>query len=174
MAKLLTPELIYATGLPPVQALRQKTRTIPIVFSLVADPVGFGVVESLSQPGGNITGFIVWDLSIGGKWMQLLQELAPDLRRIGIIYNPDTAPYAPSLIASARAAVRNVTVLECATRSDSEIEAAASLLSNGPNGGLLILPEPFTNAHREQIIAQTARFRLPTQTPSSARQVAEH
>jgi putative ABC transport system substrate-binding protein len=161
----LTPELIYATGLPPVQALRQRTRTIPIVFSLVADPVGLGLIESLSHPGGNVTGFIVWDLSIGGKWMQLLQEIAPDLRQIGIMYNPDTAPYAPPLIASAQAAARDATVLECATRNDSEIEAAASLLGNGPNGGLLILPEPFTNAHREQIIVQTARFRVPTLNP---------
>jgi putative ABC transport system substrate-binding protein len=161
----LTPELIYATGLPPVQAVRQRTRTIPIVFSLVADPVGFGLIESLSHPGDNVTGFIVWDLSIGGKWMQLLQEIAPDLRRIGIMYNPDTAPYAPPLTASARAAARNATVLECATRNDTDIEAAASSLGNEPNGGLLIIPEPFTNARRDQIIAQTTRFRVPTLNP---------
>src|SRR3954465_16030815 len=99
----LAPELIYATGLPPVQALRQRTRTIPVVFSLVADPVGFGLIESLHRPGGNVTGFVVWDLSIGGKWVQLLQDIAPDLSRIGIMYNPDTAPYAPPLIAAARA-----------------------------------------------------------------------
>jgi putative tryptophan/tyrosine transport system substrate-binding protein len=162
----LAPELIYATGLPPVQALRQKTHTIPIVFSLVADPVGFGLIESLRQPGGNVTGFVVWDLSIGGKWMQLLQEIAPDLRRIGIVYNPDTAPYAPSLISSARAtAARGVDVFECFTRNDSEIEAAAALLGNEPHGGLLIIPEPFTNAHRDQIITQSARFRVPTLNP---------
>jgi putative tryptophan/tyrosine transport system substrate-binding protein len=162
----LAPELIYVTGLPPVQALRQKTRTIPIVFSLVADPVGFGLIESLRQPGGNVTGFVVWDLSIGGKWMQLLQEIAPDLRRIGIMYNPDTAPYAPSLISSARAtAARDVGVFECFTRNDSEIEAAAALLGNEPHGGLLIIPEPFTNAHRDQIITQSARFGVPTLNP---------
>jgi len=162
----LAPELIYATGLPPAQALRQKTRTIPIVFSLVADPVGFGLVESLRQPGGNVTGFIVWDLSIGGKCMQLLQEIAPDLRRIGIMYNPDTAPYAPPLVASAKAtAARGAAVFECLTRDDREIEAAASSLASEPHGGLLIIPEPFTNAHRDQIIAQSARFGLPTLNP---------
>jgi putative ABC transport system substrate-binding protein len=162
----LAPELIYATGLPPAQALRQKTRTIPIVFSLVADPVGFGLVESLRQPGGNVTGFIVWDLSIGGKWMQLLQEIAPDLRQIGIMYNPDTAPYAPPLVASAKAtAARGVAVFECWTRNDREIEAATSSLGNEPHGGLLIIPEPFTNAHRDLIIAQSARFGLPTLNP---------
>jgi putative ABC transport system substrate-binding protein len=143
-----------------------KEHTLPIVFSLVADPVGFGLIESLSHPGGNITGFIVWDLSIGSKWMQLLQEIAPDLRRIGIMYNPDTAPYAPPLIASARsAATRDVGVFECPTRDNREIEAAASLLGNEPHGGLLIIPEPFTNAHRDQIIAQSARFKLPTLNP---------
>jgi len=128
--------------------------------------VGFGLVESLRQPGGNVTGFIVWDLSIGGKWMQLLQEIAPDLRRIGIMYNPDTAPYAPPLIASAKAtAARGVAVFECLTRNDREIEAATSSLGNEPHGGLLIIPEPFTNAHRDQIIAQSARFGLPTLNP---------
>src|SRR3954465_4371392 len=163
----LAPELIYATGLPPVQALRQKTQTIPIVFSLVADPVGFGLVERLNHPGGNVTGFIVWDLSIGGKWMQLLQEIAPNLRRIGIMYNPDTAPYAPPLVASAKAAaVRDVAVLECFTHNDSEIEAAASLLGNEPLGGLLVIPEPFTNARRDLIIAQSARFKLPSLNPA--------
>jgi len=162
----LAPELIYATGLPPVQALRQRTRTIPIVFSLVADPVGFGLVESLGHPGGNVTGMVVWDLSIGGKWMQLLQEIAPGLRRIGIMYNPDTAPYAPPLIASAKGAVaKDVAVFECLTRDDKEIEAAALLLGNEPRGGLLIIPEPFTNSHRDQIIAQSARFKLPTLNP---------
>jgi len=162
----LSPELIYATGLPPVQALRQRTRTVPIVFSLVADPVGFGLISSLSRPGGNITGFVVWDLSIGGKWMQLLQEIAPGLRRIGVMYNPDTAPYAPPLIASARSsAARNIAVVECHTRNDREIEAAASSLAGEASGGLLIIPEPFTNANRDRIIAQCERFRLPALNP---------
>jgi len=162
----LAPDLIYATGLPPVQALRQRTGTIPIVFSLVADPVGFGLINSLSRPGGNITGFVVWDLSIGGKWMQLLQEIAPDLQRIGIMYNPDTAPYAPPLIASAKAsAIRNATVIELHIRSDSDIQTAAASLANQPNGGLLIIPEPFTNANRDKIIAQSDRLRLPTLNP---------
>ena len=162
----LAPDLIYATGLPPAQALRQRTSTIPIVFSLVADPVGFGLVESLSRPGGNITGFVVWDLSIGGKWMQLLQEIAPNIQRIGIMYNPDTAPYAPPLIASARAsATGGVAIVECHTRNDSEIEAAMESLGRPPDGGLLIIPEPFTNANRDKIIAQSDRFGVPTLNP---------
>lgn len=162
----LGPEVIYATGLPPVQALRQRTRSIPIVFSLLADPIGFGLVESLNRPGGNITGFVVWDLSIGGKWMQLLQEIAPNIRQIGIMYNPDTAPYAPALIASAKAtASRDVVVIECHTRNDRDIEAAASSLGGTPHGGLIVVPEPFTNVNRDKIIAQSDRFRLPTLNP---------
>jgi putative ABC transport system substrate-binding protein len=157
----LHPELIYAQGLPATQALHQKTKTIPIVFTQVADPVGFGLADSLGHPGGNITGFVVWDLSIGGKWMQLLRELMPDLTRVGILYNPDTTAYAPALVASARAAAASVQVIECHTHNDSEIEAALSSLSHEPHGALLVIPEPFTNAHRDQIIAQCARLGLP-------------
>jgi putative ABC transport system substrate-binding protein len=164
----LAPELIYAQGLPATLAVHEKTKTIPIVFTQVADPVGFGLVESIGHPGGNVTGFIVWDLSIGGKWIQILREIAPDLRRVGVIYNPDTAPYAPSLIVSAKIAAGNdVAVIECATRNDNEIEAAASLLGREPHSGLLVVPEPFTNAHRDQIIAQANRFSLPALNPVS-------
>ena len=88
----LQPEVIYAQGLPATLAVRRETKTVPIVFTQVADPVGFGLVDSLGHPGGNVTGFVVWDLSIGGKWMQLLRELVPDITRVGILYNPDTAP----------------------------------------------------------------------------------
>jgi putative tryptophan/tyrosine transport system substrate-binding protein len=164
----LAPEVIYATGLPAARALHQKTQMIPIVFTQVADPVGFGLVETLGHPGSNVTGFIVWDLSIGGKWIQLLREIVPELTRVGIIYNPDTAPYAPPLIASAKAAAgSNMAVIEFPTRDDKEIEAAASSLAHEPHGGLLIVPEPFTNAHRDQIIAQAARFNLPALNPVS-------
>jgi putative ABC transport system substrate-binding protein len=159
----LNPELIYAQGLPATRAVHERTRTIPIVFAQVADPVGFGLVESVVRPGGNVTGFVVWDLSIGGKWMQLLREIAPDIKRIGIICNPDTAPYAPPLIASAKAAApRDVSFIEYHTRDVGEIEAAASLHGREPHGGLLIIPEPFTVTNRDQIISIAARFKLPT------------
>jgi putative ABC transport system substrate-binding protein len=157
----LHPELIYAQGLPATLALHRETKTIPIVCTQVADPVGFGLADSLGHPGGNVTGFVVWDLSIGGKWMQLLRELVPDLTHVGILYNPDTTAYAPPLVASAKAAAANVQVIECHTHNDSEIEAALSSLSHEPHGALLVIPEPFTNAHRDQIIAQCARFGLP-------------
>jgi len=88
----LSPDLIYTQGLPATRAVHQKTHTIPIVFAQVADPVGFGLVESISRPRGNVTGFVVWDLSIGGKWIQLLRQVAPEVERVGVIYNPIPDP----------------------------------------------------------------------------------
>ncbi len=158
---VLHPDLIYAQGLPATQALHRKTKTIPIVFTQVADPVGFGLADSLGHPGGNVTGFAVWDLSIGGKWMQLLRELLPDLTHVGILYNPDTAAYAPPMVASAKTAAANVEVIECHTHDDSEIESVLSSLSRESHGALLVIPEPFTNAHGDRIIAQCARVGLP-------------
>jgi ABC-type uncharacterized transport system substrate-binding protein len=156
------PDLIYAQGLPAARAVHQKTQTIPIVFAQVADPVGFGLVESVMHPGGNVTGFVVWDLSIGGKWIQLLREIAPDVSRVGIIYNPDTAPYARPLIDSAKeAAGSGVTFIEFPMRSDGEIEATASLLGREPHGGIFVIPEPFTVTHRDQIISQSVQNKLP-------------
>ena len=157
----LNPELIYAQGLPAALALHRQTKTIPIVFTQVADPVGFGLAESVGHPGGNVTGFVVWDLSIAGKWMQLLRDLIPDVARVGILYNPDTAAYAPPMVTAAKAAAANVEVIECHTRNDSETEAALSSLSREPHGALMVIPEPFTNAHRDHIIAQCARLGLP-------------
>src|SRR4249919_971908 len=161
----LAPELIYATGFAPVQALRQRTRTIPIVFSLVADPVGFGLIESLSRPGGNITGFVVWDLSIGGKWMQLLREIAPNVDHVGIMYNPDTGPYAPAIINSAKAAAKDIAIVDYHTRSEGEVEAATVRLGSRPNSGLIVIPEPFTNANRDKIIAYCNQSKVPTLNP---------
>jgi putative tryptophan/tyrosine transport system substrate-binding protein len=161
------PNVIYAVGgIPAAKALQAQTRTIPIVFTQAADPVGFGLVASVTHPGGNITGFTVWDLSIGGKWIDLLREIAPGLDRIGIMYNPDTTAYAPSLVASAKAAVgHDLTVLECIVHNDNEIDATASSLGSEPHSGLLVIAEPFINAHQDQIIAVAAQFCLPTLVP---------
>lgn len=162
----LAPDVIYALGLPAAQVLHQKTSTIPVVFTQVADPVGFRLVASIAHPGGNFTGFMAWELSIGGKWIELLREIAPGLTRVGVVYNPDTAPYAAPLIASAKAAAGSgLAVIDFPTHNDSEIDAAASSLGSEPHGGLLVVPEPFTNSHQSQIIALAARFGLPTILP---------
>ncbi len=105
---------------------------------------------------------MVWDFSIGGKWLQLLREIAPQLRRVGVIYNPETAPYAGALIASAKAAAGQVTVADYPVHNDHEVEAAISSLGQQPHSGLMVVPEPFTNEHRDQIITQAARYNLPS------------
>jgi len=157
----LNPDVIYTQGLPATLAVRQLTATIPIVFTQLIDPVGFGLAKSLGHPGGNVTGFVVWDFSIAGKWVQLLHELLPDLAAVGLLFNPDTTPYAPGLIAAAKKADRNVKIIECPTHNDSETEAVLSAFVRYPNRALLVIPEPFTNGHRDHIIATCARLGLP-------------
>jgi putative ABC transport system substrate-binding protein len=137
------------------------TATIPIVFTQLIDPVGFGLAEGLGHPGGNVTGFVVWDFAIAGKWVQLLHELMPDLAEIGVLFNPDTAPYASGLIAAAKESDRSIQIVECRTHNDTETEAVLSAFASEPRRALLVIPEPFTNGHRDHIIASCARLGLP-------------
>jgi ABC-type uncharacterized transport system substrate-binding protein len=162
----ISPDAIYALGLPTAKALLQKTESIPIVFTQVADPVGFGLVASLARPGGNVTGYMTWDLSIGGKWVELLLEIAPGLKRVGVIYNPDTGPYAAGLIAAAKQfAGSRVEVVDLPARDLGAVDAAAASLGRAGESGLLVVPEPFTNTHQDEIIALSARDRLPNIVP---------
>jgi putative ABC transport system substrate-binding protein len=159
----LAPDVIYAISLKAVQAVSQKTLTIPIVFSLVADPVGMGLVTNLQHPGGNVTGFAVWDPSVSGKWLQLLKEIAPGISRVGVLYNPDVAPYAAALVsAGASAAGQSLKLVERAVRNDADIEAAVMLVGREPNGALWLIADPFTTQHGDHIIAEALRFRLPS------------
>jgi len=155
------PDVIYSQGLPATLAVRQLTATIPIVFTQLIDPVGFGLAEGLGHPGGNVTGFVVWDFAIAGKWVQLLHELMPDLAKVGVLFNPDTASYAPGLILAAKEADRSVEIVECRTHNDAETEAVLSAFAREPRRALLVIPEPFTNGHSDHIIASCARIGLP-------------
>src|SRR4029453_11780757 len=128
-----------------VLALQRPTRTIPVVFVVVPDPVGLGVVQSLARPGGNITGFTSYEAPMVGKWLQLLKEAAPGVTRVAVLFTPDTA-FAPAF--------------------DREIEAARSLgvtvtLARAPGGSLVIVPDSFNVTHREVILAAAARHRVP-------------
>ena len=161
----LAPDVIYAQGLPASIALRAETKTIPIVFTQVIDPVGFKLADSLGHPGGNVTGFIVWDFEIAGKWLQLLHEMVPGLKRAGILFNPDTAPYAPGLVAAAKDAAQGAEIVELRCHDDAEIDAALDVLAGMPGSGVLVIPEPFANGHRDHIIASLARARLPAMVP---------
>ena len=159
----LAPDVIYAITLKAVQAVSQQTLTIPIVFSLVADPIGMGVVTNLRHAGGNVTGFDVWDPALSGRWLQLLKEIAPGVRRIGVLYNPDLAPYAATFIsAGASAAGQGVILLEHPVRDDADIEAAAMSIGHEPNGALWVIADPFTTQHGDHIITEALQFRLPS------------
>jgi putative tryptophan/tyrosine transport system substrate-binding protein len=161
----LMPDAILASPLTALGALRQQTRAIPIVFVLVPDPVGLGLVQSLAGPGGNITGFSSVDPPLMGKWIELLKEIAPRVTRVAVIFNPDTTagPYAPLFNRAIEAAGLSLgmTVTLAPVRDDRAIEAAIAAQAREPGGGLITLPDSFNATHRDVIIAAAARYGLP-------------
>jgi putative tryptophan/tyrosine transport system substrate-binding protein len=163
----LQPDVIVANTTPVTAALQRETRTIPIVFANVGDPVGSGLVAALNQPGGNMTGFAVWEASMGGKWLELLLEIASGLKRVVIIFNPNTAPvsvYMPSLEKAAR--LLKVALIISPVHSDVEIETAIIALGREPGGGLVVMSDAFTFAHRASIILAAARNNVPAVYPN--------
>ena len=158
----MSPDAILASSTPAVAALQGQTRTIPIVFVLVLDPVGQGLVQSLARPGGNITGFSAIDPPIMGKWLQLLKDIAPSITRVTVIFNPDTSPAALFNRAIAAAApALGVTATFVAVHDDAGIEEAIAAQAREPGGGLIDVPSGFTDTHRNEIIAAAARHGLP-------------
>jgi len=154
----LQPDIIAANGTPATAALQRETRTIPIVFVGVADPVASGLVAALNQPGGNITGFGLLEASIVGKQLELLSEVAPGLKRAAIMFNPDTTPasvYMPSFEAAARSL--KVVPVTAPVHSDVAIETAIKALGREPGGGLVVMPDIFMSVHRVPIISAAAR-----------------
>jgi putative ABC transport system substrate-binding protein len=159
----LQPDIILTDGTPATVAVQRETRTIPIVFANVGDPIANGIVALLNQPGGNITGFASTEASLGGKWLELLSEIAPGLKRAAIMFNPDTvtaSAYMPSLEMAARSLKVVPTIAPVHT--DVEIETAIIALGREPGGGLVCLPDGgFTLAHRAPIISAAARNNVP-------------
>jgi putative ABC transport system substrate-binding protein len=158
----LQPDIIVTSTTPVTVAVQRETRTIPIVFASVGDPVGSGVVAGLNRPGGNVTGFAVFEASLGGKWLQLLSEIAPGLKRAAIMFNPDTTPisvYTPSFETAARSL--KVVPIIAPIHSDVEIEAAIIDLGRETGGGLVGMGDAFTFAHRSPIISAAARNNVP-------------
>jgi putative ABC transport system substrate-binding protein len=158
----LQPDIIFTTGTPTTVALQRETRTIPIVFGAVADPVGSGLVSALSQPSGNITGFALFEATLGGKWLQLLSEIAPELKRVAVMFNPDTAPisiYMPSFETAARSL--KVVPIMAPVHSEVEIETAISALGREPRGVLVVMPDISADVHRASIISAAARNNVP-------------
>jgi ABC-type uncharacterized transport system substrate-binding protein len=165
----LQPDTIFAVTTPTVAALLRETRTLPIVFAQVSDPVGSGFVASIARPGGNVTGFtnINIESSIGGKWLQLIKQVVPAVRRVAMIYNPPTAPFAQYYLRPFLAAgpVLGVAAEVAAVDSDSDIEEALGALGREPVSGFVVLPDTFTGIHRDAIVALAARYRLPAVYP---------
>jgi putative ABC transport system substrate-binding protein len=158
----LNPDILLARSTPPTVALKSATTTIPIVFVNVAEPVSSGIVPNLVRPGGNVTGFTGFEASIGGKWLQLLKEVDPRLVRIGIIYNPQTAPFAGLFLRSIEMAAPTLGVETIAmpVHSEADIATALTSLAQRPGSGLVQILDTYTVEHRDTIIALAARLRL--------------
>jgi putative ABC transport system substrate-binding protein len=160
----LTPDAILAHTTPVTAALQGETRTIPIVFVVVGDPVGDGFVAGLPRPGGNITGFPYSEPEFSGKLLELLTEIAPTVKRAAIMFNPDTAAgrgayYLPSFERAARSF--RLEAIAAPVHNDAEAEGTIALLGLGERGGLVAMPDGFSLVHRAPIILQAARNRIP-------------
>jgi putative tryptophan/tyrosine transport system substrate-binding protein len=162
----MAPDVIFVSANPQLAALQQATRTIPIVFAQVPDPVVAGFVASLARPGGNITGFANYEQAIATKWVELLKEIAPRVTRVVFVYdpaNPAGAGYVHTI--EALTLSFGVAVSAAVVHDAEEIGRAVEALAREPNSGLILLPSPAVTAHRELIIALAARHRLPTVSP---------
>jgi ABC-type uncharacterized transport system substrate-binding protein len=163
----LQPELAVSTSTPSTAWLLQQTRTIPIIFTNVSDPVGSGFVASLPRRGGNATGFSTIEGSLGGKWLELLKEIVPRVNRITFLFNPATATYAEFYLNPFKAAAESFAVeaIAAPVRDRSELESVVSAQAREPNGGLIVMPDSFTDLHRAEIASLAARYRLPAVYP---------
>jgi len=164
----LKPGCILGQSTPVTDALMQATRTIPIVFVAVTDPIGSGFVASMARPGSNITGFTVLHASIAGKYLAMLKEMVPQLAHVAIMYNPNSVPAGgkffsrPFIESATKLKVRPITA---EVRDPSEIENAVTKLGRESGSGLILVPDNFMSVHRDLIISLTARFRIPAIYP---------
>jgi putative tryptophan/tyrosine transport system substrate-binding protein len=159
------PDVILADSTPQTAVLQRETRNIPIVFVGVSDPVGSGFVASLSRPGGNITGFSNQDPSMAGKWVELLNEIAPGRKLIAAVFNPDTAPYVRTYYQSQfEAATRSVGAqsIVAPVHNEAEIETVMTSLGRGPPAGVVLMPDAFVYVHHAPIISLAAQYSIPT------------
>jgi len=163
----LRPDLIVTQNTPPTASTLEQTRTIPVVFVVVADPVGSGFVESLPHPGGNATGFTVMEPTIVGKWVELLNEIAPHVNKAAFLFNPATTPYAEIYLDPFKAAAASFALKAMAApvHDRSELESVIAEQARTPNGGLVVMPDTFTDTHRVEITSLAARYRLPAVYP---------
>jgi putative tryptophan/tyrosine transport system substrate-binding protein len=163
----LQPDLTVTQSTPITATLLQVTRTIPIVFALVADPVGSGFVASFAKPGGNVTGFVTIEPTMAGKWLELLKEIAPRVARVAFLFNPATATYFEYWLNPFKAAAVSFAVeaIPAPVRDSSELDTVIAEQARAPNGGLVVMPDTFTDTHRVEITSLAARYRLPAVYP---------
>jgi ABC-type uncharacterized transport system substrate-binding protein len=157
------PDLIVGHSTPVIVALKKATSSIPIVFAVVNDPVGQDLITSLAHPGGNITGFTFIEFQMIGKWLEMLKEVAPDVIRAAVMFNPETGPYYHAYLRSFETVPRSIAVevAPAPVRNVTEVEEAVAALKREPGGGLIAAPDPFNNAHRALIMTLAQRHRLP-------------
>jgi putative ABC transport system substrate-binding protein len=159
----MKPDVMFAGTTPSVVALQRETRSVPIVFAQVADPVGSGLIASLARPGGNITGFSQFEYAIAAKWLELLKQMAPQVSRAAVIYDPtnrESKEYVPPIEAVAPSLGVQLTV--AAVRDNADIEHAIDEVAREPNCGLIPLPGPLIAVRRDLIISLASRYRLPS------------
>jgi putative ABC transport system substrate-binding protein len=163
----LQPELVLSSSTPTTAALLQETRTIPIIFANVVDPVGSGFIASLARPGGNVTGFIDNEASMVGKWLELLKEIAPRVNRVAFLFNPATATYAEYYLNPYKAAAASFAMdaIAAPVRNTSELESVVAAQARAPNSGVIVMPNAFMAAHRAEVTSLVARHRLPAVSP---------
>jgi putative ABC transport system substrate-binding protein len=159
----LHPNVILSSTTPTTTTLVQQTSTIPIVFATVGDPVGSGFVASWARPSRNVTGFTTVEGSVGGKYLEMLKEIAPRVTRVSAMFNPASAPYVDYFMSPLQTTAQSlgVTASAAPVQGASEIEPTISALARGPNSGLIVLPDSFTLAHRVEITSLANRYRLP-------------
>jgi len=159
----LTPDVILAHGASTVRPLQQATRSVPIVFPVVGDPVGAGIVGSLARPGGNMTGFMISEYSMGGKWLELLKEIAPDVTRVAVLRDPtNSAAIAQFGVIQAMALSLRVEVSPIDVRDAVEIERAVTAFARSAHGGLIATSSGASALHHALVIALAAKHKLPT------------
>ncbi len=159
----LAPDVIVGNSTPVIAALQQATSTIPIVFAVVNDPVGQGFISSLARPGGNITGFTFVEFAMIGKWSGMLKDVSPDLSRVALMFNPDTAPYYEAYLRSFERMPWSIPVAVSAApvRNAAEIEEVIAKLGREPGSGLIAPPDPFIIAQRDAILRSAKKHRVP-------------
>jgi len=163
----LRPDLILSGTTATTAALLRQTRTIPIVFAVVSDPVGSGFVASFSRPGGNVTGFTNIEATMAGKWLELLKEIAPRVTRVAFLFNPETAPFAEYYLTPFKAAAASFALeaIAAPVRDSSELQSAIAAQARAPHGALVVMTDSFLVTHRAEIISLAARYHLPAVYP---------